>query len=280
MKKIIFGLLALVIVIGVALSLNNSNSGLKSEALNDEKIAEKENEEISEEELILVVGMSGGYKPYTYLDDNGEITGFDVDVWKEIASRLGASVEFETADFSGLFGLLDSGKLTTIANQITVTDERLEKYDFTDPYVYYGAQLVVKNDNEDIKSLEDLKGKKVGVSLGSNYEQIVKDFDINNEIDVITYESYQGSLQDVSIGRIDAVLNDKLAGLIAIEESGLDIKFGGEPVESLKNAFPMLKNEANSQLIERVNKALSDMREDGKLSEISLRYFPVDITEE
>lgn len=275
MKKAILAVIILALIIGIVLVKSNGN-------VSSDKVDGKTSNELVKEgeELKIIVGMSGGYKPYTYLDENSELTGFDVDIWKEIASRLDGTVEFETADFSGLFGLLDSGKLTTIANQITVTDERIEKYDFTDPYVYYGAQLVVKGDNETIKSLEDLKGKKVGVSLGSNYEQMIKDFDVNSEIDVITYESYQGSLQDVSIGRIDAVLNDKLAALIAIEESGLEIKFGGQAVERLMNAFPMLKSDENKDLIEKVNKVLNEMREDGTLSEISLKYFPIDITKE
>ncbi|MGB3368226.1 MAG: amino acid ABC transporter substrate-binding protein [Acidaminobacteraceae bacterium] len=280
MKKIILAVAVIALIVGFTLTRNNNKVTIEEEVETTVSKETAETDDVSKEKLKLVVGMSGGYKPYTYLDENTELTGFDVDVWKEIASRLGATVEFETADFSGLFGLLDSGKLTTIANQITVTDERKEKYDFTDAYVYYGAQLIVKSDNDDIKTLEDLKGKKVGVSLGSNYEQMVKDFDVDNEIDVITYESYQGSLQDVSIGRIDAVLNDKLAGLIAIEESGLSIKFGGDAVEKLKNAFPLLKTEDNKELIILVNGALNEMREDGKLSEISLKYFPVDITKE
>jgi len=277
MKKIILAVAVIALIFGFTLTRNNNKVADKTEV---ETTVSEATDDVSKEKLNIIVGTSGGYKPYTYLDENSELTGFDVDVWKEIASRLGATVEFETADFSGLFGLLDSGKVTTIANQITVTDARLEKYDFTDAYVYYGAQLVVKSDNDEIKSLEDLKGKKVGVSLGSNYEQIVKDFDVNNEIDVITYESYQGSLQDVSIGRIDAVLNDKLAGLIAIEESGLNIKFGGEHIKTLKNAFPLLKTDDNKELIALVNEVLNEMRSDGKLSEISLKYFPVDITKE
>lgn len=280
MKKIILLLVAIALLFGFTLKRNSYNRKAEDASENLTSEINNENDDQAEETLNIVVGMSGGYKPYTYLDENSNLTGFDVDVWKEVASRLDANLEFETADFSGLFGLLDSGKLTTIANQITVTDARLEKYDFTDAYVYYGAQLISRSDTNDIESLEDLKGKKVGVSLGSNYEQIVKEFDVNNEIDVITYESYQASLQDVSIGRLDAVLNDKLAALIAIEESGLDIKFAGEPVERLQNAFPLLKTAENKELISKVNEALDAMRSDGKLSEISLRYFPVDITKE
>lgn len=275
MKKygIIIGIVGL-ILLGFLISKGNNKT------VETEVEASKESAAVQSEEKVIKVGMSGGYKPYTFIDENSELTGFDVDVWKEIGSRIGYEIEFQTADFSGLFGLLDSDKINTIANQITVTDERTEKYDFTDPYVHYGAQLVVKGDNNDINSLETLKGKKVGVSLGSNYEKMIKDFDVNSEIEVVTYESFQGSLQDVSIGRIDAVLNDKLASLIAINESGLDIKFGGEPVERLQNAFPFVKSDENKTLIKDINAAIEEMYNDGTMKEISLKYFPVDITVE
>lgn len=233
----------------------------------------------TEKDEEIIIGMSGGYKPYTFIDEEGELTGFDVDVWTEIGARLETTVSFQTSEFSGLFGMLDTGKITSIANQITVTDERKEKYDFSSPYVFYGAQLVVASDNETIMNLESLKGKKVGVSLGSNYEQIIKSFDTENEVEVITYESYLGSLQDVAVGRIDAVLNDRLAGLTMINESGLDIKFGGEPVEMLYNAFPFVQSDENSKLLVEVNMAIEEMRADGTLEEISKKWFDVNITE-
>jgi len=226
----------------------------------------------------IIVGMSGGYKPYTYTDTDGDLVGFEVDTWREIGKRIGRDVEFTTADFSGLFGLLDSKKIHTISNQITVNDKRKEKYIFSEPYVYYGAQLVVKEGNNEIVDLETLKGKSVGVSLGSNYEEMIREFDVNNDIEIITYESYQGSLQDVSLGRIDAVLNDKLAGLTAIEESGLNIKLAGEPIEILFNAFPFVQDQ-DQDLIDQVNQAIEAMYADGTFEEIALRWFPVNITE-
>jgi len=230
------------------------------------------------EEDSIIVGMSGGYKPYTFSDEKGNLVGFEVDTWNEIGNRIGKKIEFKTADFSGLFGLLDSGKIDTISNQITVNEKRLEKYNFSVPYVYYGAQLVVKSDDDSIVNLESLKGKKVGVSLGSNYEEMIKEFDGKGEIEIITYESYQGSLQDVSLGRIDAVLNDKLAGLTAIKESGLDLKLGGQPIEILFNAFPFTQD-SDQELVEEVNKAIEAMYADGTFEEISLKWFPVNITE-
>lgn len=230
------------------------------------------------DENTLVIGMSGGYKPYTFVDEAGELTGFEVDTWKEIGKRTGYDIAFETADFSGLFGLLDAGKIDTISNQITVNEKRLEKYNFSIPYVYYGAQLVVHENNQDIVDLSSLKGKKVGVSLGSNYEDMIKAFDTDNEIEIITYESYQGSLQDVALGRIDAVLNDRLAGMTAITESDLALKLGGEPVEEMYNAFPFVKA-SDQALIEAINNAIEEMYADGTFEEIALKWFPVNITE-
>ncbi len=234
--------------------------------------------QIDESSEVLVVGMSGGYKPYTYMNEDGELVGFDVSVWEAIGEVMEMEVRFETSEFSGLFGKLDNGQITTIANQITVTDERSEKYLFTSPYVYYGAQLVSHANDNTIVDLESLKGKSVGVSLGSNYETIISEFDTEGVIEVITYEDFQASLRDVSLGRLDAVLNDKLALDTVVAESGLDIKLAGEPVNELVNAFPFVKNEENEALIIEINKAIETLKESGRLSEVSLEFFPIDIT--
>ena len=224
----------------------------------------------------VVVGMSGGYKPYTFLNEDGDLVGFEVDLWNKIGEKIEKPVEFQTAAFSGLFGMLDSGKIDTIANQITITPERLLKYQFSRPYVYYGAQLVVREADESITGLSDLVGKRVGVSLGSNYESMVREADPEGKIDVVTYEDYQGSLQDVALGRLDAVLNDRLAALTTISESGLALKFGGEPVQWLSNAYPFV--EGNAELAALVDEALEELEASGELEEISLQWFGADIT--
>lgn len=261
----IFGkkhLLAISMILAVVLVMIGCSSNPSEEVGND----------------VIKVGTSGGYHPFTFMNEDGELDGFEIDVWNEIGERIGYDIEYNTAEFSGLFGMLDIGKINTIANQITITDQRKEKYLFPNPYVYSGAQLIVKKGNNDIKSLEDLKGKKVGVSLGSNYEQLIKEYDTNNEIKVITYQDFIGSLQDVSIGRIDAVMNDKLAGVINIKKSGLDLQLGGEPVHPLQNSFPFVNNDENKKLVEKINIAIKEMREDGALAEISNKWFEVDIT--
>ncbi|MEG1254782.1 ABC transporter permease subunit [Clostridium sp.] len=226
----------------------------------------------------LIVAMSGTYYPFTF-SSGDKVEGFDVDVWKEIGKRLGYDIEFKTASFSGLFGMLDSGKANTISNQITVTPERQEKYYFADPYVYSGAQIVVqKGNSKGINSVEDLDGKTIGVDLGSNYEQIVKEKDINQTIDIVTYQSTDAAFNDLLLGRIDGVVIDKISALVTINEKGLELELAGEPIEEIQNAFPFQKTDENKELVKEVNKVLSDMNIDGTLEKISKKWLNTDIT--
>lgn len=230
------------------------------------------------EAKVIKIGMSGGYYPYTFKNSSNSLDGFEVDVWNEIGKRTGYKPEFVAASFSGLFGMLDTGKINTIANEITITDQRKAKYLFTDAYVYSGAQLMVKAGNESIKTLEDLKGKKVGVSLGSNYEQIIREFDKNKEITVVTYDNDGGMRQDVALGRLDAMMDDKVSALAVVQENKLPLQLAGDDVQPLQNAFPFVNNEENKAIVEKVNKALADMRADRTLEKISMKWVSFDIT--
>ena len=122
----------------------------------------------------LRVGMSGQYFPFTFVEQD-VLKGFDVDVMKAIGKEMGREIQFQTANFSGLFGMLGAGRIDTVANQITITDERKKAYLFSEPYVYDGAQVVVKKGNDEIQGVEDLKGKTVAVNLGSNFESLLRE---------------------------------------------------------------------------------------------------------
>lgn len=222
------------------------------------------------------VGTSGGYFPFTYYE-NDKLKGFEIDVWNAIAQKIGKDVEFKTAKFSGLFGMLETGKIDTISNQITKTEARLAKYAFADTYVFDGAQIIVHNDTNNINSLEDLKGKKIGVGLGTNYAQIIKDFDKNGEIEVISYEG-NGFQNDVKLKRIDAYIEDRTSAVESIKKGKLPLKIVGEPIRLLENGFPFLVKEENKKLIAEVNGALKALRDEGKLQEISKKWFNTDIT--
>ncbi|MCG7499294.1 amino acid ABC transporter substrate-binding protein [Vibrio sp. Of7-15] len=221
------------------------------------------------------VGMSGRYFPFTFVKQD-KLQGFEVDLWDEIARRNDYNVEYVTASFSGLFGLLETGRIDTISNQITMTEARQAKYLFADPYVVDGAQITVRKGNDSIKSIDDLNGKTVAVNLGSNFEQLLRAHDKDNKITIKTYDT--GIEHDVALGRSDAFVMDRLSALELIKESGLPLQLAGQPFETIENAWPFLNNERGQKLQPEVNKALAAMRADGTLAKISQKWFDADIT--
>ncbi|MFB9137401.1 amino acid ABC transporter substrate-binding protein [Vibrio sp. AK197] len=221
------------------------------------------------------VGMSGRYFPFTFVKQD-KLQGFEVDLWDEIGKRNDYNVEYVTANFSGLFGLLETGRIDTISNQITITKERKAKYLFADPYVVDGAQITVRKGNDDIQGIDDLKGKTVAVNLGSNFEQLLNKYNTDGEINIKTYET--GIEHDVALGRADAFIMDRLSALQLIKETGLPLQLAGKPFETIENAWPFVDNEKGKKLQQDVNKALAAMREDGTLAKISEKWFGADIT--
>lgn len=230
----------------------------------------------TQDKKVIKVGTSGGYFPFTYFE-NDELKGFEIDVWNAIGEKLNADIEFKTAKFSGLFGMLETKKIDTISNQITMTDKRVAKYYFATPYVFDGAQIVVHKDTEGISSLDDLKGKKLGVGLGTNYSDIVRAYDKNNEIEVVTYEG-NGFEQDVTLKRIAGFVQDRISAVELIKKANLPLKLVGEPIEVLTNSFPFLKTEENKALVADIDKAIESLRADGTLAKISQKWFNTDIT--
>lgn len=222
------------------------------------------------------VGMSGRYFPFTF-SKKDVLQGFEVDVWNEIAKRSDYKVEFVTASFSGLFGMLEAGHIDTISNQITITDTRSAKYAFSVPYVIDGVQVTVRKGRDDIQGINDLKGKKVAVNLGSNFEEVLRKFDTKNEINIVTYDS--GLEQDVALGRMDAFVMDRVSSVQLIKKAGLPLQLAGQPFEKIENAMPFLNKPAQLKIRDQVNTALAAMRADGKLTEISNKWFDTDITQ-
>ncbi len=221
------------------------------------------------------VGMSGRYFPFTFVKQD-KLQGFEVDMWDEIAKRNDYDVKYVTANFSGLFGLLETGRIDTISNQITITKERQAKYLFADPYVVDGAQITVRKGNDDIQGIDDLAGKTVAVNLGSNFEQLLRKYDTEGKINVKTYDT--GIEHDVALGRADAFVMDRISTLQLIKETGLPLQLAGQPFETIENAWPFVNNEKGQRLQKEVNQALKAMREDGTLAKISEKWFDGDIT--
>ena len=155
---------------------------------------------------VLKVGMEGTYAPYTYHDDTGALTGFEVDVATAIGEKIGYKGEFVEGAWDSLFPALDAGTIDVIMNQVTITDARLETYDFSTPYVYTRPVLIVAANNDEIKAFEDLAGKKAAEGLTSNYNQIAQSYGAQ----IVGQDVFALAVELVKGGEADAVVNDEL----------------------------------------------------------------------
>ena len=221
------------------------------------------------------VGMSGGYFPFTFVEQD-QLQGFEVDFMNAVGEEIGRPVEFVTMSFSGLIGALQSNRIDTVANQITITPEREATFVFTQPYVIDGAQVVTSAENTEINSVEDLRGRSVAVNLGSNFEQLLRELPFASEIDIRTYES--NLEQDTALGRVDAFVMDRVSSATTIQESGLPLRLAGEPFSEIRNALPFRNDEEGTALRDEVDAAISTLKENGTLTQISEKWLGLDVT--
>ena len=151
----------------------------------------------------LVVALEGAWQPWSYHDESDTLVGYDVEVSRAIAEKLGVEPEYVESDWDSLFAGLDAGRFDIVCNGVEVTDERAKTYDFTTPYGYIHTALAVRKDNEDIKSFEDLKGKTTANSLASTYMELAESYGAT----VQGIDTLEETIQLLTAGRIDATLN-------------------------------------------------------------------------
>jgi cystine transport system substrate-binding protein len=225
----------------------------------------------------LRIAVEGTFPPFTFKDQKtNELTGFDVDVAKLVAAKLGVKPEFTTTEWSGILAGLAAGKYDVIVNQVGITDKRKEAFDFSAPYTFSTPQLIVrKNEKREFKSLDDLKGKKLGLGQGTNFEQKAKAVP---GIDVRTYPGAPEYLADLAAGRIDAALNDSLMVAYLLKTSNLPLKPSARVGEVERMGIPFQKG--NPQFKAAIDKALADAIADGSLKKISTKWFGVDVSKD
>ena len=221
----------------------------------------------------LKAATSGTLFPASYHDsDSNELTGYDVEVAKEMASRLGLEIEFTEMAFDGMLSSINSGQVDFAINDITVTDERKEKFGFTDAYKYsVGAAIVRKSDLSGIDSLEDLKGKKAAGEATTTYMEVARSYGAEEVIyDNATNDQY---LRDVSTGRTDIILNDYYTQTLAVSAYGdLDITIHPTIRYNPSSASIILKKE-NKDMLDAFNQTLKKMKEDGTLTKLSKQFY-------
>ncbi|MEY9869588.1 transporter substrate-binding domain-containing protein [Peribacillus sp. RS7] len=239
--------------------------------------SKQENTANDSEQKTIKVGSTGQSYPNGYQED-GKLIGFDVELTELIAKNLGYKVEWVTSDFSGIMGQLGSGKLDTVANAVAITPERQEQFNFTEPYSYYGAQIVSSTKNDDIKSLADLKGKTVSGVLGSNNVTNLEKYDKNGDIKIRTYETRDGAMQDAINNRVDGYINSRPILVAEIKKNDLPLKLVGDPVAYENVGYPFTKTEKGKKLNDEFTTEIKKLKEDGTLTKLSNKYFGEDIT--
>ena len=227
----------------------------------------------------ITVAMEGTWAPWTYHDEDDNLVGFDVEVAKAVADELGVDVQYQEGEWDGLLAGVQSGRYDIMVNGVGYTEERAQAYTFSDPYCYNKTALIVRGDNEDIKSLEDLKGKTTCNSANSTYQLIAEEYGAN----VLDVETLDGTLEMVLAGtdRADATLNAEASFLDYMNaHPDANLKIVDYYPESEKVCIIMPKGDSSDSLKEAINSAIEKLRADGTLSELSNKYFGGDITAE
>lgn len=229
------------------------------------------------EKKVVKIGAYGSHPPYNYMEGD-KLVGYEVDIWEEIAKRNNLELQYtNSSNVAALFGMLDSEKIDTILCQVSITDERKEKYNFTTPYMYNPGGWFVNKDEEGINKLEDLFGKKVGVVAGGSDIELYKKLDPQGKIKQVVYQEHAAAIKDVENKRLDAVGVSIPQGSYMIKQSNLNLKVVGNNGIKEENAFPILKGK-NDDLLKMVSQTIEDMKKEGVLKELSMKWFGTDTT--
>ena len=240
-----------------------------------------ENEDTGDK--VIKVATSGDYLGFTVYDETTkEWSGFEIDMWNEIASRIGYEVEFVQEDVATAFGDLEIGKVDTVAKQISITPARQEKYDFTQPYFFSPYSLMVRGDNTEITTWADMEGKTIGLADGSAMNEYVAKLDPDNKVNKTTYESFASIPQEVVLGRVDAMPYAYLLIPYLLESNpDWDLKAVDteNPIYVEVNGYPFARTDRGAELLELVDNALTEIIEDGTHKELSEKWFDYDVME-
>lgn len=263
-KKVFVAALSLLLALGVAAGCGNEKKDAKSEqgALAKIKAAGE-----------IKIGTEGTYAPFSYHDKDKKLTGFDVEVAEAIAKKLGVKPVFVETKWDSMIAGLDAGRFDTVANQVSVTDERKKKFDFSTPYIYIHETLMTKKENNTIKSMADVKGRKLAQTVSSNFGKDAEKAGAT----LVPVEGFQQAVDLVTSGRAEGTLNtDVVLADYLKQKPDTDLKVAYRAKESTVCALPVKKG--NEDLLKAINQALDELKKDGTLAKISQKYFGKDMT--
>ena len=224
----------------------------------------------------LVIALEGAWQPWSFHDESDTLVGYDVEVSRAIAEKLGVEPEYVESDWDSLFAGLDAGRYDLVCNGVEVTEERAKTYNFTTPYGYIHTALAVRKDNEDIKSFEDLAGKTTANSLASTYMELAESYGAT----VQGIDTLEETIQLLTAGRIDATLNANVSFYDYLNvHPDADFKLVAQTEDASHVAIPIVKSD-DSSFLDALNSAIDELRADGTLKELGEKYFGQDISSE
>lgn len=240
---------------------------------------EEAKETSNNEEKVIRVGCEATTPGWIQSGEDGQLTGYDYDVWMEIGKRTGYKIEYKVMEWDGMWSMLESGRLDSVGEQISISPEREKKYYFSEPYAYNVYCLLAAKDNKELNSMDDLKsGMTISCETNTSDEAIVDAIDEEYGVKLErTY--YDGmSVQDVSLGRCDLWPRAETSCNLTVKEVD-NLKILGKTNILETNAYPFTKTERGEELSKIVSKAIKEMKEDGTLKKLSEKWFSMDISD-
>lgn len=274
-KKAISMLLAAAMVFSLAACGAKSDSDTKE--TKKETTADAKDES-SDKEITVVA--TGSFYPISYTDDDGNLTGFEVEALKEVCKRADIAVNWELSDdYSAKFGGVDSGKYDTIVGQVSVTDERKKAYQFTDVYAENSIKMCVRGDDP-AESVDDLQGRKVCIEFGTVLQDFFDKYNAEHSADeqIECVETAGNIYEELEVGHYDAFPITELSFDSVMEKGEYDFKLIGDPIIIDYQAWPFAKD-ADPEIIKAINKSIKEMQDDGTLSKLSEKFYGRDVTQ-
>jgi ABC-type amino acid transport substrate-binding protein len=218
---------------------------------------------------VLVFATDATYPPFESVDKDGKIIGFDVDVGNEVARRLGLKAQFVNTAWDGIFMGLNANKYDVIISSVSITPQRQEAYDFSMPYKDSYQILVVKKEEKDNKAKDDLKGRKIGVQIGTTSEKEAKS--VAGVGEVKSYNTFVEPFMELAFGRVEAVIVNGAVANTFVQRYPDKFKITGEPFLYNKQGIVIRKGE--KELKEAIDKVLKQMTDEGWITKLREKYM-------
>ena len=274
MKRSYIARLALIAVTASALLFSGCSGGKTSDMVQENAASGDLLSRIQEKGEI-VIAMEGTWAPWTYHDEEDELVGYDVEVGRLIAEKLGVEPVFVEGAWDGLLAGIDAGRYDIMINGVDVTPERQEAYDFSIPYAYNRMAVIVRGDNEDINTMEDLAGKHTANTISSTYAEKAESYGA----EVTGVDDHNQTFELLLSDRIDATLNAEVTYYDYMKaHPDADLRIACLDHEVTEVAIPMRKGEETESLRAAIDQAIAELSEAGELTELSEKYFGTDIS--